>query len=86
MAEGYIFEAKDINGKFLAYFIANESSRAEAESLVRKVSLAESVNLVKELDAHEISNWQLHLRIHARTASFELAKGTCLDLATWVHT
>lgn len=83
MTEGYIFEVKDANGKFLAYFIANEADRAKAEEIVKAVSLGESVNLVKDLDAHEISKWQLYLKSHPRTASFNLSRGTCLDIATW---
>lgn len=82
---GYILRAKDVNGNFLAYYIANESDRSKAESLVKEVSAAEGMDLVKNLDDKEIACWQSALKGHPRTESFDLAKGTCLDLAEWAH-
>jgi hypothetical protein len=85
MADGYILEAKDKNGEFLAYFIANESDEVQAKELVKAISLAESVDVVKHLNKSEIASWQAAFRSHPRTENFELTRGTCLDLATWMH-
>jgi hypothetical protein len=86
MPDGYIFEAKDVKGEFLAYFIAHEPDLIKAQNLVRSISMAETVELVKNLDMKGIINWQEALKTHPSTQDFDLASGTCLDLATWAHT
>jgi hypothetical protein len=48
--------------------------------------MAETVELVKNLDMKGIINWQEALKTHPSTQDFDLASGTCLDLATWAHT
>jgi hypothetical protein len=45
MPDGYIFEAKDVKGEFLAYFIAHEPDLIKAQNLVRSISMAETVEL-----------------------------------------
>ena len=85
MVEGYILEARDVNEKFLAYFIINESDKLKAEQIVKTASMAESVIFVKELDSAQISNWQSALKDLPIAVSFDLAKGKCMDLATWIH-
>jgi hypothetical protein len=85
MIEGYILEARDVNEKFLAYFVVNESDRLKAEEIVKATSLAESVRFVKDLSSEEISSWQTALSQFPIASSFDLVKGKCMDLATWVH-
>lgn len=85
MIEGYILEARDVNGKFLAYFVVNESDALRAEEIVKTTSMAESVRFVKDLSSEDILSWQVALKTHPFTVGFDLVKGKCMDLATWAH-
>lgn len=85
MIEGYILEARDVNGKFLAYFVVNESDALKAEEIVKATSMAESVRFVKDLSSEDILSWQVALKTFSFTVGVDLVKGTCMDLATWAH-
>lgn len=85
MIEGYILEARDVNGKFLAYFVVNESDALKAEEIVKATSMAESVRFVKDLSSEDILSWQVALKTLPFTVGVDLVKGKCMDLATWAH-
>lgn len=85
MTNGYILEARDVDERFLAYFVVNESDASKAEEIVKTVSMAESVKFVKDLNSEEIRTWQAALKELPIAVEYELAKGTCIDLAIWAH-